>query len=137
MDTEPLVNDTENELRVLSGALTDPHDGECLLCYVYRMLEHGCTGLRWALRYRDLRAPRATALEARLGQKGGYCDCEIFMNAYQPADELWTPGREQDEGGLTYWIDAEPPQQMPPCRGVRAGSTKGCTLWVRRWRGAW
>ena len=85
MNTEQLVTTTENELRILSSALTDPHDGECLLCYVYRMLEHGCTGLRWALHYRDLRAPRATALEARLGQKGGYCDCEIFMNAYEPA----------------------------------------------------
>ena len=114
MDTEPLVNDTERELRILSSALTDPHDGECLLCYVYRMLEHGCTGLRWALRYRDLRAPRATALEARLGQKGGYCDCEIFMNAYQPAQELWSPGREYDEGGLTFWADPEPPDQLPP-----------------------
>ena len=137
MNPEPLVTSTENELRVLSSALTDPHDGECLLCYVYRMLEHGCTGLRWALRYRDLRAPRATALEARLGQKGGYCDCEIFMNAYEPAEELWSRGREYDEGDRTYWIDPEPPEQLPPCRGVRAGSTKGCTLWVRRWRGAW
>jgi hypothetical protein len=137
MNTEPLVTNTENELRVLSSALTDPRDGECLLCYVYRMLEHGCTGLRWALRYRDLRAPRATALEGRLGQKGGYCDCEIFMNAYQPVHELWTPGREYDEGGMTYWVDPEPPEQLPPCRGVRAGSTKGCTLWVRQYRGAW
>jgi hypothetical protein len=34
MDTEPLVNDTENELRALASALTDPHEGECLLCYV-------------------------------------------------------------------------------------------------------
>jgi hypothetical protein len=137
MNTEPLVTNTENELRVLSSALTDPHEGECLLCYVYRMLEHGCTGLRWALHYRDLRAPRATALEDRLGQKGGYCDCEIFMNAYEPAHELWTPGREYDEGRITYWIDPEPPEQLPPCRGVRAGSTKGCTLWVRQWRGEW
>jgi hypothetical protein len=137
MDTEPLITDTENDLRILSTALTDPHEGECLLCYVHRMLEFGCTGLRWALRYRDLRAPRATALEGRLGQQGGFCDCEIFLNGYEPAKELWTPGREQDEGGRTYWIDAEPPEQLPPCRGVRAGSTKGCTLWVRQWRGAW
>ena len=48
MDTESLVTDTERALRILSTALTDPHDGECLLCYVYRMLEYGCTGLRWA-----------------------------------------------------------------------------------------
>ncbi|MDX6357453.1 MAG: hypothetical protein QOH37_507 [Nocardioidaceae bacterium] len=46
---------------------------ECLYCYVARMLdEHGrdCT-LRWAGHYRDLRAPRATTLERRLGSMGG------------------------------------------------------------------
>ena len=128
MDTESLVTDTERALRILSTALTDPHDGECLLCYVYRMLEFGCTGLRWAVRYRDLRAPRATALERRLGERGGYCDCEIFLNGYEPAHELWTPSREHDED----W-----PEQLPACRGVRAGSTKGCTLWVRQRRGWW
>jgi hypothetical protein len=137
MDTEPLVTDTERELRILSTALTDPHDGECLLCYVHRMLEFGCTGLRWAVRYRDLRAPRAIGLEARLGQKGGYCDCEIFLNGYEPAQELWIPSREYDEDGVTYLDDEEWPEQLPACRGVRAGSTKGCTLWVRQRRGGW
>jgi hypothetical protein len=137
MDTESLVTDTERELRILSTALTDPHDGECLLCYVHRMLEFGCTGLRWAVRYRDLRAPRATALEARLGRKGGYCDCEIFLNGYEPAQELWTPGREYEKGGFTHYVEPEWPEQLPACRGVRAGSTQGCTLWVRRRRGVW
>ena len=129
--------DTERELRVLSTALTDLREGECLLCYVHRMLEYGCTGLRWAARYRDLRAPRATALEQRLGQKGGFCDREIFLNGYEPAPELWTPEREVDEDGHTYHVEAVPPDQLPPCRGVRAGSTQGCTLWVRRRRGYW
>ena len=96
MDTESLVTDTERELRILSTALTEPHEGECLLCYVHRMLEYGCTGLRWAVRYRDMRAPRATALERRLGEKGGYCDCEIFLNGYEPAPELWTQPQEYE-----------------------------------------
>ena len=137
MDTESLVTETERELRILSTALTDPHDGECLLCYVNRMLEYGCTGLRWAVRYRDLRAPRATALERRLGRRGGYCDCEIFLNGYEPAHELWTPEREYDEDGVTCIDDAEWPEQLPACRGVRAGSTQGCTLWVRQRRDGW
>ena len=137
MDTESLLAATENELRVLSTALTDPHDGECLLCYVHRMLEFGCTGLRWATRYRDLRAPRATALERRLGERGGYCDCEIFLNGYEPAPELWTPDREVDEDGHIHYVEAEWPEQLPTCRGVRAGSTQGCTLWVRQRRGYW
>jgi hypothetical protein len=137
MDTEPLVNDTERELRILSSALTDPHEGECLLCYVHRMLEFGCTGLRWAVRYRDLKAPRVTGLERRLGAMGGYCDCEIFLNGYEPAQELWTPSREYDEDGVTYVDDAEWPEQLPACRGARAGSTRGCTLWVRQRRWGW
>ena len=137
MDTESLVTETERELRILSTALTDPRDGECLLCYVHRMLEYGCTGLRWAVRYRDLRAPRATALGRRLGEKGGYCDCEIFLNGYEPAHELWIPSREYVEDGVTYVDDLEWPKQLPACRGVRAGSTQGCTVWGRQRRGGW
>ena len=51
------------------------------------MLEFGCTGLRWAQRYRDLKAPRATALQHRQRSKGAGCDCEIFLNG-------WTLHRE-------------------------------------------
>jgi hypothetical protein len=137
MDAESLVTDTERELRILSTALTEPHERECLLCYVHRMLEYGCTGLRWAVRYRDLRAPRATAMERRLGEKGGYCDCEIFLNGYEPAPELWTQPQEYEEDGVSCIDDAEPPDQLPACRGVRAGSTQGCTLWVRQRRRGW
>ena len=135
MDPESVVADTENQLRVLSTALTDPHERECLLCYVHRMLEYGCTGLRWATRYRDLRAPRATALERRLGDRGGFCDCEIFLNGYQPARDLWTPGGGVDEDGHTYDVEPDWPEQLPACRGVRTGSTQGCTIWVEQWRG--
>ena len=138
MDPETLVADAERELRVLASALTEPHKGECLLCYVHRMLEHGCTGLRWAVRYRDLRAPRVTGLERRLGSMGGYCDCEIFMNGFEPARELWTPAREyDDEDGATHYVEADWPRQLPECRGARAGSTKGCPVWVRQRRGYW
>jgi hypothetical protein len=147
MNPESLVADAEHELRLLASALTDPHEGECLLCYVHRMLEHGCTGLRWAVRYRDLRAPRATALERRLGQKGGFCDCEIFMNAYEPVRRLWTrlpaadlaDGNQDEEDDEDDADDVElvPPDELPACRGVRAGSTRGCALWVPVWRGAW
>lgn len=136
MNTDSLISDTERELRTLSTELTDPHEGECLLCYVYRMLEHGCTGLRWARRYRDLRAPRATALEHRLGQKGGYCDCEIFLNAYDLAPTYLVPAAEHVEDGVAYLTDPSYPDPMPQCRGARRGSTQGCALWVqqpRRW----
>ena len=79
----------------------------------------------------------ATAMERRLGEKGGDRDCEIFLNAYQPTQELWTPSREYDEDGVMCIDDAQWPKQLPACRGVRAGSTQGCTMWVRQRRRGW
>lgn len=136
MESNPLVSDTEDELRTLSTELTRPHEGECLLCYVHRMLEFGCTGLRWATRYRDLRAPRATALEDRLGEKGAFCDCEMFLNGYELAPEHWIRPEEYVDDGVTYVPDPSYPDPMPSCRGVRKGSTQGCALW-RRYRRDW
>ena len=54
-DLAPVLH-IERELRHLSVLITQPKPGECLHCYVY-LLEFGCTGLRWAKRYRDLRRP--------------------------------------------------------------------------------
>lgn len=131
-----LVSEAERELRSLSAALTEPREGECLLCYVYRMLEFGCTGLRWSRRYRDERAPRATSLEHRLGQKGGYCDCEIFLNGYELAPEHWLPPEDAvGRGGTCVEDPSSYPDPLPDCRGVRRGSTQGCALWVRLRRG--
>jgi hypothetical protein len=80
-DLAPVLH-IERELRHLSVELTQPKPCECLHCYVYRMLEFGCAGLRWAVRYRDLKAPRATALAGHMMSKGAGCDCEIFMNGW-------------------------------------------------------
>lgn len=77
--------------------------------------------LRWAIRYRDLAAPRATGLERRLAGMGGYCDCEVLMNAYVPLASVAELGTA--------------PPELGPCRGVRGGSTRPCTLWTRRMRG--
>jgi hypothetical protein len=117
----------ERELRHLSVELTQPKLGECMHCYVYRMLEFGCTGLRWAERYRNLRAPRATALHRRLMSKGAGCDCEIFMNGWslRRTYQLWDPETEE----YSY------PEELPACQGVRAGSVQPCGLWTThsRW----
>ena len=112
----------ERELRHLSVLITQPEPSECLHCYVYRMLEFGCTGLRWAKRYRDLRAPRATALERHLMSKGAGCDCEIFMNGWslRRTYQLWNPESEEYE----Y------PEELPACEGVRLGSIQPCGLWT-------
>jgi len=116
------VAELENELVVLSALLTAPEEGECLFCYVFRMLTvHGCNNrLRWAARWRDLRAPRATALERTLGSRGGYCDCEIFMNGWTASPAIW-------------------PDPMPKCQDVRPRSSQPCSHWQRMSRrgGGW
>jgi hypothetical protein len=153
----------EIELRTLSVALTAPLPVECLLCYVRRMLDgFGCNAtVRWARRWRDLRAPRATALEHRLARDGGFCDCEIFLNGWVLARRL----RQDDTGHLEdgHLEDRNLEDRHleegdlgdghlenghledglatragePSCLGVRRGSSQPCALWVRRpqpWR---
>ena len=128
MDDVAIDQYAEAYVRSLARALTHPLARECLACYVLRMLnEFGCdTTLRFARCYRDVRAPRATALETRLGNMGGFCDCEIFLNGLRRARHL----RAYDELG-----DEVAGEPLPACEGVRRGSTQGCSHWVRRRRG--
>jgi hypothetical protein len=115
--------EAEAIVRALAADATDPRPGECVACYVARMLEDfGCDcTLRFARHYRDLRAPRASGLERRLGSMGGFCDCEIVLNGLRLVDHSW----EDDPSGSPA---------LAPCRGVRRGSTRPCTLWApRRW----
>jgi uncharacterized protein DUF2695 len=128
MDELTIDKQAEELVRGVAAALTAPgDDGECLLCFVARMLDDfGCdTTLRFAKHYRDLRAPRATAMEARLGRMGGFCDCEIFLNGMTLAEHHL----ERDESG-----EAIAPARLPVCVGVRRASTKGCANWVRQGR---
>lgn len=129
------VAEIEQHLQLLSVEWTAPRERECLLCYVYRMLEFGCNGLTFAQRFRDLRAPRATGLERRLGASGGFCDCEIFMNAVAPHPSILVPPPEPDPDGRVLDDEFTWPDPFPACRGVRAGSTRNCTWWT--WRARW
>jgi len=119
------VEELEVELVTLSELLTAPTGGECLFCYVYRMVNsHGCNGkLRWAAWWRDLRAPRHTALERKLGARGGYCDCEIFMNGWTASPTITTYDFDLDEEVR--------PNPMPACPGVRSRSIQPCPLWAQ------
>ena len=131
------VTEIERWLREVSVDMTTPRDGECLLCFMVRQLDElGCdTTLRFAQRYRDLRVPRATALERRLEQVGGFCDCEVFMNGYTLDRRWWTPEKEIDTGdGWVEVIDAQPPDPMPSCQGVGPRTIQPCALWVRQRR---
>jgi hypothetical protein len=88
----------------------EPRQGECLRCYLLRMLNgHGCDGThRWTIRWRDTWAPGATTLLRKLARRGGCCcDCEVVFNVWRDYEE--------DAGNL-------------PCAGVPVGVTEPCRL---------
>ena len=130
MSDTTIDQEAERLLRSVAVQLTAPAAGEYLACFVARMLgDFGCDDtLRFASHYRDLRAPRATAMAGRLGRMGGYCDCEVFLNGYQLADHLYA----YDESG-----EPHAPEQPPVCGGVRRGSTQPCGNWERQRRRSW
>lgn len=108
----PLVTEAEQFVRSMAAALTEPQHAECLPCYLDRLLRTApCAGtLRLAQRFRDAVAPRAIALERRMHDRGGCCDCEILWNVYTSKSD-----------------------DVLPCSGVPRGSTAPCELWhVRR-----
>jgi Protein of unknown function (DUF2695) len=107
---EDIADVIEHEIVQLSGQLTEPEEHECLRCFLLRMIsEFGCDGThRWTIRWRDERAPRATALLRRLAQLGGCCDCEVLMNVFPDYPDAVRP---------------------LPCAGQpRAGSAMPCDL---------
>lgn len=134
MSTIPIDLEAERLVRRVAADLIAIRPGECLVCYVARMLdEFGCRcTLRFAKRYRDAEAPRATALERRLGQVGGFCDCEIFLNGWKLHQRFRKPVREVDAYGIVFEEDAEEPAELPPCATVRRGSIRPCANWIRR-----
>jgi len=93
----------------------------------------GCdTTLRFAGWFRDRRAPRAVALERRLGDVGGFCDCGILWNGWCSHPRLWTPAREVEDDGILLQDEPQPPHPLPACATVRLGSTRPCSNWIRR-----
>lgn len=126
LEAEHIVQDATAELLFI-------RPGECLVCYVDRMVaDVGCdTTLRFAMRFRDARAPRATGLSRRLGYVGGFCDCEILMNGWWMHPRFWSNPPQVVEDGIVMQDDPEPPDPSPPCAGVRRGSTRPCANWVR------
>lgn len=120
-----MADGAERYLQAIVDPRSEPGARECLACYVARMLTaHGCdTSLRWAQRFRELRSPRATGLERRLGSFGGFCDCEIFLNGYRLVRELLARDVHTDELAA--------PAEPPSCQGVRPTSTRPCGNWER------
>ena len=125
------VEEAQGDRAMLSQLVTALGEDECLFCYVYRMAaDPGCDGtLHWAQRWRDLRAPRNKALERHLGDHGGYCDCEIFMNGWTASPTITRTDPETED---EIW-----PDPMPSCTGVPPRSIQSCSLWLPRRPGAW
>lgn len=134
MDTLTITQEAEQILHDAAETLTSPRAGECLTCFVARqMAEFGCNNThRFALHYRDQKAPRASALLSRLSRMGACCcDCEIFFNAYALRLEVAKTKRPGDDFAVSGSED------LPGCAGVRAGSTQPCVNWVRIPRGGY
>src|SRR3954447_4177017 len=105
--TRTVADEAERYLQILADPRSEPGAHECLACFVARMIdEFGCdTTLRWAQRFRDVRSPTASGLERRLGEVGGFCDCEIFLNGYRMARRLMVRDLRTDE--------LLPPDELP------------------------
>ena len=99
-------------------------------------MAYGCSDrLLWPTIWRDRCAPRATALERRLRSHGGYCDCEVLMNAVVRREHVASRGR------YGAWTDEDEALQLSPasrpapvCGRV---SSQVCTRWYERRRGSW
>ena len=122
MSETTVAAEAEHYLRAVVGV--EPQEGECLVCFVARMVgEHGCdTTYLWALRFRDLRSPTATGLEQRYRMRRATCDCQIAREAHVLARELMVRDVHTDE--------LEPPRTPPTCAGVRRTSTRPCANWA-------
>lgn len=104
-----IADAVEAELFALSLALTEPDDRECLRCFLLRMMsEFGCAGThRWTIRWRDVRAPLASGLLAKLAQLGGGCDCEVLLNVFPqyPPTTRRLPCADQPQSGSAVPCD--------------------------------
>ncbi|WP_309081594.1 DUF2695 domain-containing protein [Zhihengliuella sp.] len=108
----------------LSEPRFQPHDRECLVCYLQRMAHYGCARHQFTRHYQRVSAPRATSLLERLRSWGGCCcECEIFWNVYVPNPAFVEMGEDEHMA----W--------SPSCLSVRRGSSRPCELWIRRGTG--
>ena len=110
MTADDMSREVETELANLAERLTAPGQAECLRCFLLRMItEFGCDGTyRWTIRWRDVSAAQPGKLLGQLARSGGYCDCEVLVNAYP---------------------DYPPVDLVLPCAGIpRRGSLRPCDL---------
>ena len=118
------VESLEAELRELSHLMMAPRPGECLPCYLLRMVGDGCRGHTVTDHWRRMAAPNAVRLRRMLSDLGACCcECQVFAWVYdlRPAfKELFVEAARRG--------DLEPPR----CRGVRPGSVQPRVYWERK-----
>ncbi len=77
------VPQIEAELAELAERLTAPLPGECLHCYLLRVVQDlGCTGLRFTERWATSSAGREEEVR-RWAQAYAGCDCEVLLLAFR------------------------------------------------------
>src|SRR4051812_8046515 len=79
------ADEVEELVRQLAEGLIVARPGECLYCYLTRMLEaFGCDNtLRWSERWREQQQTAYRWLMTWLRKNGGYCDCEVLFNVFR------------------------------------------------------
>lgn len=114
------VQTLEHELQLLAEALVAPRPGECLWCYLHRMLdEHGCAGHRFTRRWaRGRRRGTEDGLVRWASDRGGCCcDCEVVMNALVRGDAVRRGGALCAAAGRDRYRE-DLPAQDACCTGV-------------------
>lgn len=148
MNSQSIADVAEQIVHDIALALVFPRARECLACYIDRQVRaFGCDGTyRFVGYFRDLCAPRATALETRLNAHGARCDDSIYVNCFIPVPAVWLAYRRALLAGTVTsgaWIGGLRPGEengvtpgeesascpTPPCLGVRRGSTQPCSVW--------
>lgn len=136
LEADPAVQAAEAVLAEVFATDFDtiaaPEAGECLACYVTRMVgQFDCDGTwRFVDHYRATLAPRASALERRPWRRDGECDCAVYELGYDLAEHVEEPVGHAEAGGVPVVIHYEWPWPDPPtCAGVRRGSVKPCDVW--------
>lgn len=118
------VEALEAELRGLAQAITAPRPGECLPCYLLRVVGDGCRGHTATDYWRRTNAPQAIRLRRMLADLGACCcECQVFAWVYDVRPVFADLFTEAAQRG-----DLEP----PGCRGVRPGSVQPCFYWERK-----
>lgn len=114
------VQSLERELVALAEELTAPDTGECLACYLERMLgQHGCThDHRFTRRWTQARRRGSPEGLVRWAQsRGGLCcDCEVVVNSLSRATARRRAGVLCD--AALSWLTSEQDERAPACSGV-------------------